>query len=71
MTRTPRHGVTVEAQLDELLHTLALVRAELEHLEAETDRYRTALREIASFESGSWGLIAQAALHPPAGEDAA
>jgi hypothetical protein len=59
-----RTGVTLEARVAELERTLKLVHAEREHLEAENGRYRAALRQIASAESGAWGWIAHEALHP-------
>ena len=61
-----RHGVTLEARVDELDRQLELMADEQIRREAELDRYRAALVRIADAESGVWGWIAHDALHPDA-----
>lgn len=61
--------------IHKLEERLRLVTNELEHAELELDhalkdlrdhhRYKTALQQIASAESGIWGRLAADALHPP------
>ena len=50
-------------EADHLLSRLT-ARQAVELLLSERDRYRDALRQIADAESGHWGQIARAALHP-------